>query len=179
MLSAITLPLCRMSVSSLATPNLWSCLRKARYWSAYTVGTVFTNTDNMRWPQRNKTEHCTCTRRQMNTAGYFLSFSWSSSVEIIPAMWPTSSWSLRLLRALQTAMAVHRWDHKAFLRINIHAHDKMLYEYNIIHFSVFKHQTKHFSGEYKLHFKIKSWFRCEWVCQVWNLLKDHFNIIKK
>lgn len=47
--------------------------------------------------------------RQLNTADdvHFLPFS---SAEITPLMWPTSSWSLRLLRALQTAMAAHRWE---------------------------------------------------------------------
>lgn len=57
-----------------------------------------------------------CTYRQMNTAddAHFLSFSWSSSAVITPVKWPTSWWSLRLQRALQTAMAAHRWENTAF-----------------------------------------------------------------
>lgn len=39
-----------------------------------------------------------------------LAFSWPTSPEISPLTWPTSSWRLRLLRALQTAMAALRWE---------------------------------------------------------------------
>lgn len=54
--------------------------------------------------------------RRMNTADdvHLLPFSWSSSAEITPVMWPTSSWSRLLLRALQTAMAAHQWENTAY-----------------------------------------------------------------
>lgn len=54
-------------------------------------------------------------QRHLNTAHdvHLLPFRCLSSAEITPLTWPTSSWSLRLLRALQTAMAAHRWDHTA------------------------------------------------------------------
>lgn len=53
--------------------------------------------------------HFTCTETQI---GPSLFCSWLSSTAITPATWQTSSSSLRLLWALQTAKAAHRWERR-------------------------------------------------------------------